>query len=115
MVNAVSNDIAIVQQEQFGPVIPLIPYDTEEEAIAYANGTMFGLCSSVWSSDPQRGIEVASRIQAGQTFVNGHSLFALTFGVPFGGFKDSGVGREFTGAQSLDAYVDYHAVRLLKG
>ena len=75
---------------------------------------MFGLCFSVWRSDPQRDIEVASHIQAGQTFVNGHSLFALTFGVPFGGFKDSGAGREFTGAQSLDTYVDYHAIRLLK-
>jgi acyl-CoA reductase-like NAD-dependent aldehyde dehydrogenase len=115
VVKAISNDIAIVQQEQFGPVIPLIPYDTEEEAIRYANGTMFGLCSSVWSGDPDRGVEVAKHLQAGQTFVNGHSLFALTFGVPFGGFKDSGIGREFTGAQSLDAYVDYHAVRLLKG
>jgi acyl-CoA reductase-like NAD-dependent aldehyde dehydrogenase len=114
VVKASSNDISIVSCEQFGPCIPVIPYDTEEQALEFANGTRFGLCSSVWSSDQQRGIDFAKDFQAGQTFVNGHSMFALTFGVPFGGFKDSGVGREFTGDLSLNAYVDYHAVRLMK-
>lgn len=114
VVKACSNDLRIVQEEQFGPCIPIVPYDTEEQAVEFANGTMAGLCSSVWSADPERGIKFASQIQAGQTFVNGHSMFALTFGVPFGGVKNSGIGREFTGDLSLDSYVDYHAVRLLK-
>lgn len=113
-VKAENNDLRIVQCEQFGPCIPVIPYDTEEQAVEFANSTRYGLCSSVWSADPQRGIDLAKNIQAGQTFVNGHSMFALAFGVPFGGFKDSGIGREFTGDLSLSAYVDYHAVRLLK-
>ena len=114
VVKACSNDIRIVQEEQFGPCIPIIPYESEEQAVQFANGTMSGLCSSVWSTDQERGIEFAKQIQAGQTFVNGHSMFALTFGVPFGGVKNSGIGREFTGDLSLSAYVDYHAVRLLK-
>lgn len=114
VIKANSNDIAIVQQEQFGPAIPVIGYDSEQQAVDWANGTSFGLCSSVWSKDPERAIKVAGGVRAGQTFINAHSMFALTFGVPFGGFKESGIGREFTGELSLDAYVDYHAVRLIK-
>lgn len=107
-----NNDLPIVQQEQFGPVIPLIGYDTEEQAVAYANNSPFGLCSSIWSKDTKHAAELAVGIEAGQTFINKHSLFALSYGVPFGGFKDSGIGREFTGDLSLGAYVDYHAVKV---
>ena len=114
VVKAYSNQLPIVQKEQFGPVIPVIPYDSVEEAIAFANGTPFGLCSSVWSGDTNRAMTVAKRIQAGQTFINSHSIRNLHFGVPFGGVKDSGIGREFATDLSLNAYVDYHAIRLLK-
>ena len=109
-----ANDVSVVTQEQFGPIIPLIPYETEEQAIELANDSEFGLCSSVWGADTDHAAEVATQIRAGQTFVNGHSLFALDFGVPFGGFKQSGLGREFTGDLSLSAYIDWHAVRILK-
>ena len=109
-----NNDLPIVQLEQFGPVIPLIGYDTEEQALAWANANRFGLCSSIWSKDTKHAAEVAVGIEAGQTFINRHSLFALSYGIPFGGFKDSGIGREFTSDLSLGAYVEYHTVKVFK-
>ena len=60
----------IVREEQFGPILPIVVCDSEEQAIAYANDTEYGLCSSVWSSEPEHALEVASRIEAGVTFVN---------------------------------------------
>lgn len=112
VVKAYSNDLPIVQKEQFGPVVPVVPYDTVEEAVAMANASPFGLCSSVWSTDMDRALALAKQIQAGQTFINGHGLYALKFGIPFGGFKDSGIGREFASDLSLNAYVDHHAIRI---
>ena len=114
VIKAFSNELSIVQKEQFGPAIPIVPYDTEEEAVALANGTRFGLGSSVWSASEEHAIQIANRIEAGQTFINGHNLSSLHFGIPFGGVKDSGIGREFADGLSLNAYVDYHTVRLIK-
>ena len=109
-----NNDLPVVQLEQFGPIIPLIGYDTEEQALEWANANRFGLCSSVWSKDTKHAAEIAVGIEAGQTFINKHSLFALSYGIPFGGFKDSGIGREFTGDLSLGAYIEYHTVKVFK-
>jgi acyl-CoA reductase-like NAD-dependent aldehyde dehydrogenase len=106
-------DAELVHVEQFGPVVPLVPYQTEDEAVAYANDSEFGLCSSVWSADAGRATRVARRIEAGVTFINSHNLPSLSFDVPFGGVKQSGLGRERTEA-GLREYVEEHAIRLVK-
>jgi acyl-CoA reductase-like NAD-dependent aldehyde dehydrogenase len=104
----------IVSCEQFGPIIPIIPYKTVEQAIEYANETEYGLCSSVWSSDIQRALAIGQQIEAGSTFINNHSFESLSLGMPFGGVKNSGMGRELAGEPTLSAYIDYHTMRYLK-
>ncbi|MEO7123737.1 MAG: aldehyde dehydrogenase family protein [Lacisediminihabitans sp.] len=83
----------LVVTEQFAPIIPIIPFDTDDDAVYEANRTEYGLCSSVWSSDPDHARSVALRIQAGNTFINAHRIGASVPLVPFGGFKQSGQGR----------------------
>ena len=92
VVTEVDYNAPIVTCEQFGPVVPILPFDTEDEAVRLANDTEFGLASSVWTSDEDRGWKVARRIQAGSTFINAHAG-ASGVDMPFGGFKWSGVGR----------------------
>lgn len=100
----------LVSCEQFGPVIPLIPYHTVDEAITMANDSEMGLCSSVWSKDVERAVDIAAKLEAGSTFVNSHSLDSLDPRMPFGGIKQSGIGREFADLSLMD-YVEYHAIR----
>jgi aldehyde dehydrogenase len=83
----------LVITEQFAPIIPIIPFDTDDEAVREANRTEYGLCSSVWSADPDHARAVALRIEAGNTFINAHRIGASVPLVPFGGFKQSGQGR----------------------
>jgi acyl-CoA reductase-like NAD-dependent aldehyde dehydrogenase len=99
--------------EQFGPVIPLIPYQSIHQAIEMANDSEFGLCSSVWSSDRKRALEVARQIEAGSTFINSHNIESLDVRMPFGGIKQSGIGREFSEV-SLADYIEYHGIRYMK-
>jgi acyl-CoA reductase-like NAD-dependent aldehyde dehydrogenase len=103
----------LVAVEQFGPVVPLVAYDDVEQAIAMANDSEFGLCSSVWSTDVDRAIEVARRFEAGGTFINSHNISSLSFDMPFGGVKGSGIGRERTDLGLLE-YVEEHAIRLAR-
>jgi aldehyde dehydrogenase (NAD+) len=104
----VSNDMRIAQEEIFGPVLVVIPYDTEEEAVAIANDTVYGLNAAVWSGDPERGLAVARRLRAGQVEVNGG---ALNPRAPFGGYKRSGNGREW-GSYGLEEFCEVKAVQL---
>jgi acyl-CoA reductase-like NAD-dependent aldehyde dehydrogenase len=104
----------IVSCEQFGPVVPIIPYNSIDEAINMANDSEYGLGSSVWSDDFDRALGVAKQIEAGSTFINTHSFESLSLGMPFGGVKESGLGRELAGEATLAAYVDYHSIRYLK-
>jgi aldehyde dehydrogenase len=83
----------LVQQEQFGPVIPILPFDTDEQAVAMANDSEYGLAASVWSQDSEHAFALARRIQAGSVFVNIHRVGASDVSMPFGGFKQSGLGR----------------------
>jgi acyl-CoA reductase-like NAD-dependent aldehyde dehydrogenase len=92
----------VVDEEQFGPVLPIIRYHDLDEAIARANGTEFGLDASVWGSDRAQTKAVAQRLEAGTVFVNKHAEIAPN--VPFGGIKCSGVGVEF-GVEGLEAYT----------
>ncbi|GAA4613097.1 aldehyde dehydrogenase family protein [Saccharopolyspora hordei] len=100
-------------QEQFGPVVPLIAYDDEQQVVDWANDSDYGLGSSVWTSNPDRGFAMARRIHAGSTFINTHSFESLDPRMPFGGIKQSGIGREF-GAAGMTAYVEEHSIHHLK-
>jgi acyl-CoA reductase-like NAD-dependent aldehyde dehydrogenase len=113
VVRGLEPDAELVAVEQFGPVLPVVPYRDEDEAVAFANGTEYGLASSVWGTDTDRAIHLARRIEAGATFVNSHNLSSLSFDMPFGGVKRSGLGRERT-ALGLQEYVEEHAIRLVK-
>lgn len=102
----VSNESRLAQEEVFGPVIAVIDYDTEEEAIALANASPFGLAGMVLTRDEAHGLEVAGRIRTGTVGVN---YYSLDVGAPFGGVKGSGIGREF-GPEGLDAYLEYKSI-----
>jgi aldehyde dehydrogenase (NAD+) len=98
----VDNGMTIAQEEIFGPVVAVIAYDGEDEAIAVANDSIYGLSGSVWSSDSERARSVAKRVRTGNIGVN---HFMLDMGGPFGGFKHSGLGREY-GIEGIDEYVE---------
>ena len=87
----VTPDMTIAQEEIFGPVLSILPYDTEDEAVEIANGTIYGLAGGVWSADPAHAEAVARRLRTGQVDINGAMFNPLA---PFGGYKQSGVGRE---------------------
>jgi acyl-CoA reductase-like NAD-dependent aldehyde dehydrogenase len=101
--------LRIVCEEQFGPVVPIIPFDTDEEAIGFANNSEFGLCSSVWSSDRERALKISKRLEAGYTYINGHGPLAQDSRAPFGGFKSSGIGRNL-GYEGIAAFQEAHAI-----
>jgi aldehyde dehydrogenase (NAD+) len=98
----VDNSMTIAQEEIFGPVLSLIPYDNEDDAIAIANDSDYGLSGSVWTADPAHGLDVARRVRTGTYQVN---MMGMDFGAPFGGFKNSGLGREL-GPEGLEAYLE---------
>lgn len=102
----VRNDMTIAQEEIFGPVLSIIPYDTEEEAVQIANDTIYGLSGAVWSADAIRAERVARRIRTGQIMVNGGAFNPLA---PFGGYKQSGLGRE-AGKWGLEEYLEVKAL-----
>ncbi len=97
------DDMRVVREEQFGPILPVLRYDDLDDAVRRANQTKYGLCGSVWSSNVERAETVADRIEAGTVWVNFH-LGSLPF-APFGGFKQSGIGREF-GDIGLLSYME---------
>ncbi|KFG72877.1 aldehyde dehydrogenase family protein [Streptomyces mutabilis] len=113
VVRDAEHNAPITSCEQFGPVVPLIAYDDEDQVVGWANDSEYGLGSSVWTSDHQRGLALARRIEAGSTFVNTHSFESLDLRMPFGGIKQSGIGREF-GEAGMKEYVEEHSIRLLK-
>jgi aldehyde dehydrogenase (NAD+) len=102
----VRNDMTIAREEIFGPVLCILPYDNEEQAIEIANDTPYGLAAYVWSKDPKRAGRVGARIRAGQVALNGASGDMQT---PFGGFKMSGNGREY-GEFGLRDFLEVKAV-----
>jgi acyl-CoA reductase-like NAD-dependent aldehyde dehydrogenase len=97
----VRNDMRIAREEVFGPILSLIPFDTEAEAIAIANDTEFGLAAGVWTNDLGRAHRVARTLHAGTVWVNTYR--ALAPSMPFGGFKNSGIGHE----NGIDAVKDF--------
>jgi len=104
----VKNSMTIAQEEIFGPVLSIIPYQDEEEAVRIANDSAYGLAGAVWSGDDARAQKVARRIRAGQVDVNGG---AFNMNAPFGGFKQSGHGRE-AGVYGLEEFLEYKSMQL---
>jgi len=104
----VRNDMTIAQEEIFGPVLSIIPYDTEEEAIEIANDSIYGLAGGVWAGDKDKATAVARRLRTGQVEVNGGSFNPMA---PFGGYKQSGHGREL-GTFGLEEFLETKSMQL---
>jgi aldehyde dehydrogenase (NAD+) len=104
----VDNHSVLAQEEIFGPVLSVIPADSEEQAIAIANDTVYGLNNSVFTNDPDRAYRVARRLRSGTV---GHNIFRTDFSIAFGGFKQSGMGRE-GGTEGLMSYLETKTVIL---
>jgi betaine-aldehyde dehydrogenase len=103
----VSSGMRVMQEEIFGPVVGIIPFDTEEEAVALANDSIYGLSGSLWTRDIGRALRVARAIETGMLSINSSSSVHIE--APFGGVKQSGLGRE-QGMVALDHYSDYKTV-----
>lgn len=102
----------IVVEEQFGPTVPILPFDDEEQVIELHNESIYGLTSSVWGEE-EHAVKVARRIEAGTTMINTAAVQGLDVQFPFGGVKQSGVGREY-GEEGLKSYVETHVINLPK-
>ena len=101
--------LRVVTTEQFGPVIPLIPFDSEDDAVRLANDTWGGLCGSVWTASPESATRVGSQLVCGYVWVNDHGATRLDLRAPFGGMKQSGIGRE-QGIEGVRAFQDTRAI-----
>jgi betaine-aldehyde dehydrogenase len=105
----VDNRMTIAQEEIFGPVVCVIPYDDEDDAVALANDSRYGLSGSVWGPDAEHAKAIARRIRSGNVAINQHTLDPAG---PFGGFKQSGIGRE-NGVEGIDAYTELQTIPYL--
>ena len=108
----VTNAMTIAREEIFGPVLSVIPYRDEDDAVAIANDSPYGLGGGVWTRDVERGAELATRIRTGVVAIN--SAMLLDFRSPFGGFKKSGIGREL-GPEGIAPYTEYQSIILPMG
>ena len=107
----VDNAMRIAQEEIFGPVLVVIPYDDEADAIKIANDSNYGLSGSVWTNDIDHGVDIARKVRTGTYTING---FAMDFKSPFGGYKQSGIGREL-GPEGLQTFLEYKTINLPNG
>ncbi len=104
----VDNSMTIAQEEIFGPVLAVIPYEDEDDAVRIANDSVYGLAGSVYTTDNDRALKIARRIRTGTYAVN---MYAFDPGAPFGGFKNSGIGRE-NGTEGIEAYCEPKSILL---
>jgi aldehyde dehydrogenase (NAD+) len=104
----VNNGMAIAQEEIFGPVLSIIPYENEDDAVRIANDTIFGLSGGVWSNSQERAVRVARRLRTGQVEINGGNFNPVA---PFGGYKQSGNGREM-GKYGLEEFLEVKSLQL---
>jgi aldehyde dehydrogenase (NAD+) len=109
IISGVSNDMQIAREEIFGPVLVVIPYRSEDEAVALANDSEYGLTAGVWTGDYERGLEIGERLRAGTIWINAWHM--VDPAMPFGGYKQSGVGREL-GPDALAEYTEVKHVHL---
>ncbi len=103
----VHNKMRIAQEEVFGPVLAVIPFEDEEEAVAVGNDVVYGLAAGVWTQNMRRALTMADRLQAGTVWVNTYR--AVSYLSPFGGYKRSGVGRE-SGQEMIKEYLQVKSV-----
>ncbi|MEK9709181.1 MAG: aldehyde dehydrogenase family protein, partial [Alphaproteobacteria bacterium] len=103
----VSNDMRIAQEEVFGPVLSIIPFDTEDDAVQIGNDIVYGLAAGVWTSDIGRALRMSERLKAGTVWVNTYR--AVSFTSPFGGYKRSGEGRE-SGKDAIKEFLQVKSV-----
>jgi acyl-CoA reductase-like NAD-dependent aldehyde dehydrogenase len=96
-------------EEQFCPAIPVATYDTVDEAVPRANHTQFGLSGSVWGADTEKALKVARKIEAGQVWVNTHGFLAINHLAPYGGVKQSGIGRK-SGIEGILEYLQSQTI-----
>jgi acyl-CoA reductase-like NAD-dependent aldehyde dehydrogenase len=111
LVTDVPDDSRIVREEQFGPIVPILKFADVEDAIRRANDTRYGLSGSVWTSDVERGAQIAARLEVGTAWVNQHR--ATSAFVPFGGAKESGLGRQYS-SLGLKSYMEPEVVSVAK-
>jgi acyl-CoA reductase-like NAD-dependent aldehyde dehydrogenase len=107
VIAGVENSMTVAQEEIFGPVVTVIPFEDEAEAIKIANDVRYGLMATVWTGDPARGHRIAARIKSGTVGIN--MPYTAFPGIPFGGYKQSGFGREL-GLDTLDLYLETKSV-----
>jgi acyl-CoA reductase-like NAD-dependent aldehyde dehydrogenase len=110
IVRDVKEGSRIVEEEQFGPVLPVLKFTDDEEALARANKTPFGLGGSIWSSDPRRAYAIADRMEAGMVWINRHG--GAWDHIPFLGSKQSGIGSELGGVHALHEYTQLKIVNI---
>ena len=103
----VDNTMTVAREEIFGPVLSVIPIESEEEVVRQANYTPYGLAAAVWTKDVQRAHRVAHALKAGTVWINAYR--AISFTAPFGGYKESGIGRE-NGLEALHEYTQLKTV-----
>jgi aldehyde dehydrogenase (NAD+) len=108
----VDNKMRIAQEEIFGPVLVVIPYDGDEQAVEIANDSNYGLSGSVWTADNDRGLGIARQVRTGTYMLNGGT--PIDFATPFGGYKESGVGREF-GPEGLESFLEQKSISIPAG
>jgi len=111
IVTGLSHTARLVREEQFGPVLPILPYDTVEEAIGYANDAEYGLGGIIWTGNIERGAEVASKIETGTIWVNRHLI--LPKDIPFGGAKQSGIGVQ-NGVEGIEDFTQRRILSVKK-
>ncbi|MGH7781322.1 MAG: aldehyde dehydrogenase family protein [Candidatus Binataceae bacterium] len=111
IVGGISDGVRLVDEEQFGPALPIIPYKDVDDAVRRANSTTYGLSGSVWSKDPERGAEVAGQLECGSAWVNQH--LAVAPNLPFGGAKWSGIGVE-NGTWGLLGFTEIQVVNVAR-
>ncbi len=111
IVRDIADDARLVKEEQFGPVLPVLRYSSIEDVVARANDTEYGLGGSVWTADPERGLEVAMKLDTGTVWVNQH-LFIYP-DIPAGGAKQSGMGQEL-GLEGLMEFTQNHVIYMAK-
>ena len=107
MLAKVQNAMTVAQEEIFGPVVTVIPFEDEKDAIRIANDVKYGLFATVWTRDPARGHRLARQIKSGMVAIN--TPYTAFPGIPFGGYKQSGFGREL-GLETLDLYLETKSV-----